>query len=178
MPDRDPFPRERVAAMLRRMPAYLRLSWHLAKDPLLSKARRTAVVAAAGYIASPIDLVPGVVPLLGQLDDLAVALAALKLALDGLSPGRRRQHLEAVGLSDADLAEDLRTLGATTAWLARSGLRVTGRVMRAGGRVAATGAATAARTTRRAVAGGAGAARGRLRQGLPRRGPREGDQPV
>ena len=72
----DPFPRERVAAMVRRMPAYLRLSWRLGKDPLLSKARRAAVIGAAGYLASPVDLVPGVIPVLGQLDDIAVALAA------------------------------------------------------------------------------------------------------
>ena len=29
----DPFPRERVGATLRRMPAYLKLSWRLARDP-------------------------------------------------------------------------------------------------------------------------------------------------
>lgn len=176
MPEADPFPRDRVGAMLRRLPAYLRLSWHLAKDPLLSKTRRTAVVAAAGYLASPIDLVPGVIPLLGQLDDLAVALAALRLALDGLSPARRRAHLDAVGLTDEELTEDLRTIGATLAWLARSGLRVTGRAVRLAGRVAATGAATAVRTTRRVVAGGAGAVRGRLPRGLPSRTPRPGDE--
>ena len=100
----DPFPRERVAAMVRRMPAYLRLSWRLGKDPLLSKARRAAVIAAAGYLASPVDLVPGVIPVLGQLDDIAVALAALRLALGGLDPERRRVHLEAVGLEDGHLA--------------------------------------------------------------------------
>ena len=92
----DPFPRERVAATLRRMPAYLRLAWRLARDPLLSRARRAAVIAAAGYLASPIDLVPGVIPVIGQLDDIAVALAALKFALAGLDPERRREHL-AVG---------------------------------------------------------------------------------
>ena len=41
--------------MVRRMPAYLRLSWRLGKDPLLSKARRAAVIGAAGYLASPVD---------------------------------------------------------------------------------------------------------------------------
>ena len=55
----DPFPRDRVATMMRRLPAYLRLSWRLTRDPLLSRARRAAVIGAAGYLASPIDLVPG-----------------------------------------------------------------------------------------------------------------------
>ena len=105
--------------MLHRMPSYLKLAWRLGKDPMLSNARRAAVVAAAGYVISPVDLVPGVIPVLGQLDDIAFALAALRLALDGLHPDRRRMHLEAVGLEDAHLADDLRTVGATAAWIAR-----------------------------------------------------------
>ena len=144
----DPFPTERVAAMVRRMPAYLRLAWRLARDPLLSRARRAAVVGAAGYLASPIDLVPGVIPVLGQLDDLAVALAMIRLALSGLSPERRRLHLEAVGLTDADLTADLRTIGAATAWILRVGARTTARVATVGGRAAISGAGLAVRTSR------------------------------
>jgi uncharacterized membrane protein YkvA (DUF1232 family) len=143
----DPFPRDRVTEMVRRMPAYLRLSWRLGKDPLLSKARRAAVIGAAGYLASPVDLVPGVIPVLGQLDDIAVALAALRLALGGLDPERRRAHLGAVGLEDGHLAADLRTVGATTAWIGRAGYRTTKRAAVAGGRAAGA----AARTTRAAA---------------------------
>jgi uncharacterized membrane protein YkvA (DUF1232 family) len=133
--------------MVRRMPAYLRLSWRLAKDPVLSKARRAAVVGAAGYLASPIDLVPGVIPVLGQLDDIAVAIAALKIALSGLDPERRRVHLESVGLADEHLAADLRAIGATTAWMGRAGYRTTRRAASAGGKAAGS----AARTTKGAV---------------------------
>ena len=124
----DPFPRDRMSAMVRRMSSYLKLTWRLGKDPMLSRARRAAVIAAAGYVVSPVDLVPGFIPVLGQLDDIAFALLALRLALDGLHPERRRAHLEAVGLEDAHLAEDLRTIGATTAWIARSGIRVSVRL--------------------------------------------------
>src|SRR5262245_43828917 len=123
MSDSDPFPRERLAASLRHSPAYGRLAWRLVRDPLLSKARRAALIAAFGYVASPVDAIPGVIPVLGQLDDLAIALAALRLALDGLTPSRRRAHLEAVGLDDATLADDARTVGVATAWLARAGAR-------------------------------------------------------
>jgi uncharacterized membrane protein YkvA (DUF1232 family) len=135
MPE-DPFPRDRFVDMLRRLPAYLRLAWRLARDPLLSRKRRAAMVAAAGYLASPIDLVPGVIPVLGQLDDVAVAIAAIRLALDGLSPERRRLHLSAAGLTDEDLVADLRTVGATTAWIARASARTAVRMTRASGRVA------------------------------------------
>jgi len=156
----DPFPRERVAVMLRRLPAYLRLSWRLTREPLLSRARRAAVIGAAGYLASPIDLVPGVLPVVGQLDHIAVALAAIRIALDGLSPERRRFHLDAVGLADEHLAADLRTVGATTTWLLRAGARTTARAARVGRRAAAAGAGLAARGSKGAANGATGAAKG------------------
>ena len=146
-PHIDPFPRDRLSAMVHRTPRYAKLAWRLGKDPMLSKARRVAVVAAAGYLVSPVDLVPGFIPVLGQLDDLAFALVALRLALDGLHPERRRMHLEAVGLEDAHLADDIRTVGATAAWITRRSLRLTGRVLREGAHVAEDGAGIALRTT-------------------------------
>jgi uncharacterized membrane protein YkvA (DUF1232 family) len=135
----DPFPREAFGALVRRLPAYGRLAWRLGRDPLLSKGRRAAVLAAAGYVASPIDLLPGVIPVLGQLDDIAVALAALKMALRGLDPARREEHLRTVGLNDSDLMTDLGTLRASAAWIVRSGARAGARTLNAGLRASVEG---------------------------------------
>jgi uncharacterized membrane protein YkvA (DUF1232 family) len=135
------------------MPAYLRLSWRLGRDPLLSRARRMAVIAAAGYLASPIDLVPGVIPVVGQLDDIAFAIAALKLALSGLDPARRREHLQSVGLGDDDLAQDLRTAVVASAWVVRAGVRTTGRAAKQGGKAAVVGGKAAVAGGRAAVTG-------------------------
>ena len=173
-PHADPFPRDRLSAMVHRTPRYAKLAWRLGKDPMLSKARRVAVVAAAGYLVSPVDLVPGFIPVLGQLDDLAFALAALRLALDGLHPDRRRMHLEAVGLEDAHLADDIRTVGATAAWIGRRSLRLTGRVLREGAHVAEAGAEIALRATMSV----AGMARGGIGSRLGRVGRRiHGERP-
>ena len=38
------------------------------------------------YLLSPIDLVPGIIPLLGQLDDLFVMLGALRFTLNHIDP--------------------------------------------------------------------------------------------
>lgn len=118
------FPRDEFGALVRRLPKYGRLAWALARDPRLSRARRAAVLAAAAYVISPIDLVPGFIPVAGQLDDLLVALGAIRLALDGLRPDVRAERLASVGLTQADLEADVRATGSITAWLARSGLRV------------------------------------------------------
>jgi uncharacterized membrane protein YkvA (DUF1232 family) len=124
----DGFPSEAFATLLRRLPRYARLAWALGRDPAVGRARRAAVIAGAGYLLSPIDLVPGIIPVLGQLDDLIVILTALRLALDGLQADRRQAHLAAVGLADDDLATDLRTTGAVGAWVVRRAARVGARV--------------------------------------------------
>jgi len=120
----DPFPRARFVALIGRLPRYLRLAWGLAGEPRLSRRHRAGLLAAAGYLASPVDLIPGLIPIVGQLDDLAFALLAVRSALRALDPATRERHLVAVGLAPADLDEDLRTLAATAAWLARRGIAV------------------------------------------------------
>jgi hypothetical protein len=84
-----------------------------------------AIAGAAAYVVSPIDLVPGIIPLVGQLDDVAVALLAIRFALAGLDSDRRRAVLADAGLGEEDLTRDLATVGATSAWLVRSGARAT-----------------------------------------------------
>lgn len=131
----DPFPTARFGALLRRFPAYARLAWRLGRDRRLSGGRRAAVMGAAVYLASPIDLVPGIIPLAGQLDDAAVALLGLRFALRGLPLAERRAHLAASGVEEADLDEDLVTVRLGAGWLARRG----GSLALRGGRLAMRG---------------------------------------
>ena len=137
----DPFPRDRFVALLKRLPRYARLAWRLGRDERLSRGRRTALLAGAAYLASPIDLVPGIVPVAGQLDDAAAVLLALKLALGGLPPADREAALNAAGLDAGDLDADLGTVGALYTWLGRQGARLAWRgakaLARAGGRLGA-----------------------------------------
>jgi uncharacterized membrane protein YkvA (DUF1232 family) len=122
-PDDDPFPREAWSTLTSHAAGYLRLTLALLRDPAVSKHRRAALLAAAAYFASPIDLIPGIVPVLGQIDDLAVAMLAIRLALNALEPGRRQMHLAAAGLSDEALHDDLVAAGRLGAWAARTGAR-------------------------------------------------------
>ncbi|HYN63249.1 MAG TPA: DUF1232 domain-containing protein [Candidatus Limnocylindrales bacterium] len=120
----DPFPRERFGMLVRRLPAYARLAWSLGRDQRLGAGRRAAVVGAAAYLVSPIDLVPGIIPVAGQLDDAAVALLGLRFALRGLPPAERQAHLDATGLVAADLDHDLKTVRLGAAWMLRGGGRI------------------------------------------------------
>ena len=87
------------------------------------------------------------IPVFGQLDDLAVAFAALRFALAGLDAERRHEHLASVGLADDDLTEDLATMGAITVWTVRAGARTTRRAAVKGGQMVASGARAAGDAT-------------------------------
>jgi uncharacterized membrane protein YkvA (DUF1232 family) len=125
-----PFPRGSVVALVRRLPAYARLAWALSRDERIPAARRAALLGAVAYLVSPIDLVPGIIPLVGQLDDVLVVLAALRLALSGLTDAQREEHLRLAGLAKADLEADVAALEDATRWLAVHGLRAGRRVAR------------------------------------------------
>ena len=127
----DPFPTERLLALVRRLRCYARLAWRLGRDPGLSRGRRAAVMGAAAYLASPIDLVPGIIPVAGQLDDAAVGLLALRFALRGLPQADQAAHLAAVNVSQADIEADLTTVRHSAAWIVRRGGRLTARAGRA-----------------------------------------------
>ncbi len=130
VPGPDPFPWDRFGAMIRRTPRYLHLAWLLAGEPSVPKSRRAGVVAAAAYLASPVDLVPGFIPVVGQLDDMAIAMLALRAALRSLDEPTRTRVLAESNLVREDLDADIATIGATAGWLIRRGVRVSARLMR------------------------------------------------
>ena len=58
-----------ITALLRALPDVARMTSRLVTDPVLPRAAKIALAAAAVYLLSPIDLLPDVVPFLGYLDD-------------------------------------------------------------------------------------------------------------
>jgi len=52
----------------------------LRKDPRVPRRARVAVIVAALWVASPIDLIPEFIPVIGPLDDIVVVALALRYA--------------------------------------------------------------------------------------------------
>jgi uncharacterized membrane protein YkvA (DUF1232 family) len=151
---RDPapaHPAKRLAATLGRLPRYVGLARALLADPTLSRGRKAAIGAGLAYLASPIDLVPGIVPMFGQLDDLAVVLLALRVGLDGYPPAGAEAHLHDAGLTSEDLGEDLAAVRAAAGWAARGVARTSARAVVGGARFAAR---AGIRLTRAGIAAG------------------------
>lgn len=114
---------ERFMISVRRLPRYGRLATNMLRDDRVPLEARTALVAGAAYVISPVDLIPGFIPVLGQLDDLLVALLGIRFALAQAPVEVRTEHLERAGLRDEDFADDLRTVRDTSVFLLKSGGR-------------------------------------------------------
>jgi uncharacterized membrane protein YkvA (DUF1232 family) len=76
-----------VRALLRALPDVARLISRLVGDPVLPRAAKIALGAAAVYLLSPVDLVPDFVPLVGYIDDLLLAAVVLDGVLNWVDRG-------------------------------------------------------------------------------------------
>src|SRR4051812_5699746 len=65
----------------RRIATYLLALWKLLRHPQTPLPAKAVIVAVLAYAASPIDLIPDFIPLLGQLDDLIIVPLGVALAL-------------------------------------------------------------------------------------------------
>jgi uncharacterized membrane protein YkvA (DUF1232 family) len=116
--------------MIGRMPVYARLMYMLCSDPAISKRRKTYLSVGLLYAVSPIDLVPGVIPVVGQLDDIVIALSVLVGALKKIPPERRNDYLARTGLSMEVIERDLQATKALMLYLATRPLEYAGRGIR------------------------------------------------
>lgn len=98
--------RQEVLPVFGRLPAYGKLIYLLGTDGTLPARDKTALLLAIGYQVSPVDLIPGFIPVIGQLDDFYVMLWGIRRTLDALPEERATAHLAAAGLTRAQLDAD------------------------------------------------------------------------
>lgn len=73
-------------AVLRTLLANVRLAVRLIREPRVALFAKSVPILAVVYVLSPVDFVPDVLPLVGELDDVAILLVALNVFLR-LCPG-------------------------------------------------------------------------------------------
>ena len=74
------------------LPNLLLLFRGLVRDPRCPRRSKALLIFAAVWIASPIDLIPEFIPLLGPLDDAVVAALVLRHVLKKAGPEVVRDH--------------------------------------------------------------------------------------
>ena len=97
----------RLARLVWKLPTYARLVWGIMRDPRTPIGLKAILAAAVAYVVSPLDLVPDMIPILGQADDLTVVLLVLDLFIQNAPEDVRRDHMRRATDGTADLDRDL-----------------------------------------------------------------------
>lgn len=90
-----------------RMPMYGRLILALLRDERIPTSQKAVLGLAVGYLALPIDLIPEVIPILGALDDVAVAVLAIDVFLERVPRPLLDEKLAELEIDRAELDKDL-----------------------------------------------------------------------
>ena len=102
----------RAKEVLVEVPRHGKLAYCLLRDPRVPTAPKVVLLGALGVIVSPIDF-PAWVPLLGELDMLALGIIATKTFIEACPEAVRKEHeaaiVEGVSVFDRDLRD---TVGA------------------------------------------------------------------
>ncbi len=77
---------ERWRAALERLRTELRALWLAARDPRTPWYAKALAAAVLAYAASPVDLIPDFIPVLGHLDDLVIVPLGIWLAIRLVPP--------------------------------------------------------------------------------------------
>ena len=91
--------RDILADSLLLVPNLAKLLFRLLRDPRVPGKRRLAMAVVAAYVASPIDLIPDFIPVLGTVDDLVILAFAVDYLLEAAPQGVVDEHWD--GSEDA-----------------------------------------------------------------------------
>jgi len=83
--------------LVRTLLTQLRVAVRLIREPAVSALTKIIPVLALLYVIDPFDFVPDVLPIVGELDDLAVVLAALETFLTLAPRAAKAFHESAIG---------------------------------------------------------------------------------
>jgi uncharacterized membrane protein YkvA (DUF1232 family) len=100
----------RLARIVWKLPTYTRMVWGIVRDPRTPLPLKALLAAALAYVIVPIDLVPDVIPIIGQADDLTVLLLVLDLFIQNAPRDVREEHAERARNGTADPDRDLARL--------------------------------------------------------------------
>lgn len=96
---------------VRKLPTYARLIWGLARDPRVPPKQKLVLGGIAAYLAFPIDLIPDFIPVIGELDDLAVLILGLDWFIRNAPPDVVEEHMARIAKHDDTLSKDLESAG-------------------------------------------------------------------
>ena len=70
-----------------------KLAYYLLLDPRVHPLTKLIPLVAVGYLLLPTDIIPDVIPVLGQVDDVIVLMLGLRLFFEFAPPSVVQEHL-------------------------------------------------------------------------------------
>jgi hypothetical protein len=99
---------ELVGPVLKRLPAYVRLGWMLAKEPAIPWRHKTLLCLLPLYCVSPVNLLAQSIPVLGFVDEAVWFLVGTRQALAHCPPPVAARHFARLHLAPRQLEEDVK----------------------------------------------------------------------
>lgn len=101
-------------------PRLIKLLVRLMRDPRVQPRSKAVLLVTVGYLVSPIDIIPDMVPGVGQLDDLIIVAFALDHLLNRIPEELVKEHWD----GDEDVLEVVRHVveigaGLVPTWIKR-----------------------------------------------------------
>lgn len=101
-------------------PRLIKLLVRLMRDPRVQPRSKAVLLVTVGYLVSPIDIIPDMVPGVGQLDDLIIVAFALDHLLNRIPEELVKEHWD----GDEDVLEVVRHVveigaGLVPSWIKR-----------------------------------------------------------
>ena len=118
----------RAKTVLVDVPRHGKLAYCLLRDERVPRAPKVVLLGAVGVIISPLNF-PKFIPVLGELDVLALGILAVETFIAACPEEIRREHETALQAKDSVWDRDVRdTMGAASHGLGRFVYRVRSRV--------------------------------------------------
>jgi len=105
-PQAQPPAQTRLSEYVLLVPRLARLLWKLARDPRVPARSKATLFLLAGYLLSPVDVIPDFIPGLGHADDLFMVAFALDQVLNRVPDHVVREHWD----GDEDVLDVLRQI--------------------------------------------------------------------
>jgi len=90
----------------KQMPTYARLIWALARDPRVPPGQKAVLAGIAAYLVFPLDIIPDFIPVIGELDDLAVLLLGLDWFIRNAPSDVVDEHMAKIAAHQDTLSRD------------------------------------------------------------------------
>ena len=89
--------RQLVTDAVLMLPNIVKLVGRLLKDPRVPRRAKITLGLAAAYVASPIDLIPEVIPVIGWADDVVILMFAIDALIDRAGTEIVEEHWDGPG---------------------------------------------------------------------------------